>query len=70
MEVERTRGKRAEEKRRIESQKIEKRQDRAARKAFNKRWSPLAVAKASEDLHCLIKSGMSLAPGTYTGRFL
>jgi hypothetical protein len=70
LEAERTRGKRAEEKRKAESQKIEKRQDRAARKAFNERWSPSAIAKAGEDLHRLIKSGMPPAPGAYTGRFL
>jgi hypothetical protein len=57
LEVERTWEKRAKERRRVELQKIEKRQDRAARKAFNEKWSPTAVAKAGEDLHRLIKSG-------------
>jgi hypothetical protein len=69
-EADRTRGKRVEEKKQAEMLKVEKREERATRKAFNDRWSRAAVAKAGKELHRIIKSGAPPPPGSYTGKFL
>jgi hypothetical protein len=69
-EAERIWGKRAEEKKRAQMLKVEKRKERAARKAFKDKWSPRAVATVVEELHRVIKSGAPPPPGSYTGKFL
>jgi hypothetical protein len=69
-EAECTWGKRVDEKKQAEMLKVEKREERATRKAFNDRWSLAAVTKAGEELHRTIKSRAPPPPGSYTSKFV
>jgi hypothetical protein len=70
VEAERTRQIKSTERMRAQLLKVERQQDKAARKAFNERWYVGAVAKPGKELHWCIKSGAPPPPGAYTGKFV
>jgi hypothetical protein len=69
-EAEVLKEKRAEERILKTIAKVQRRLDAEARRAFNQKWSPAAVARVGNDLHRLIKSGVPPPPRSYTGKFL
>jgi hypothetical protein len=69
-ESELTKKKKAEERLEKKASKRQHQQEVAARKAFKERWSAAACARAGDDLHRRIKSGVPPPPGSYVGKFL
>jgi hypothetical protein len=70
VEAERKKLERARLKVERDVQKAQRLTDAVALKAFKDKWSPTAVAKASQELHDRIKSGVLPPPGAYTPPFL